>query len=146
MSNWTDRIVGDRMAVDREFSDQVRNSEFSNQEWGLIMTAVDFDIEHADDPDRARIVPDTENLPQMIPELEKVQGGMPGGPGAQGGTDSGTGVLDAIRGALGMGGDDGADRLDAAERLVGEYAEMLQARLEERGKWDDVREQYAESE
>jgi hypothetical protein len=146
MSNWTDRIVGDRMAVDREFSDQVRNSEFSNQEWGLIMTAVEFEIEHADDPDRARIVPDTESLPQMIPELEKVQGGMPGGPGSQR-QDSGTGVLDAIRGALGMGGgDDGADRLEAAERLVDEYADRLQARLEEKGKWDDVREQYAENE
>ncbi|MFB6255890.1 MAG: DUF5799 family protein, partial [Haloplanus sp.] len=60
MSNWTDRIVGDRMAVDREFSDRVRASEFSNQEWGLVMTAVDFEIEHAEDPDRARIVADTE--------------------------------------------------------------------------------------
>jgi hypothetical protein len=145
MSNWTDRIVGDRMAVDREFNDQVRNSEFSNQEWGLIMTAVDFEIEHADDPDRARIVPDTENLPQMIPELEKVQGGMPGGPDAQT-RDSGTGVLDAIRGALGVGGDDGADRLEAAERLVDEYAALLQAHLEENGKWNDVRETYAEEE
>jgi hypothetical protein len=146
MSDWTDRIVGDRMAVDREFNDQVRNSEFSNQEWGLIMTAVDFEIEHAADPDRARIVPDTENLPQMIPELEKVQQGMPGGPGAQGQRDSGTGVLDAIRGALGMGGggDDDDDRLEAAERLVDEYAAMLQTRLEEKGKWEEVRQAYAD--
>lgn len=144
MSNWTDRIVGDRMAVDREFNDRVRNSEFSNQEWGLIMTAVDFEIEHPDDPDRARIVPETENLPQMMPELEKVQQGMPGGPGEQGQRDSGTGVLDAIRGALGMGGDDGADRLDAAERLVDEYAATLQDHLEENGKWDDVREAYVD--
>jgi len=146
MSNWTDRIVGDRMAVDREFNDQVRNSEFSNQEWGLIMTAVDFEIEHAGDPDRARIVPDTENLPQMIPELEKVQQGMPGGPSARGQKDSGTGVLGAIRDALGMGsgGGDDADRLDAAERLVDEYAAMLQARLEEEEKWDEVREAYVD--
>ncbi|AZH25846.1 DUF5799 family protein [Haloplanus aerogenes] len=144
MSNWTDRIVGDRMAVDREFNDRVRNSEFSNQEWGLIMTAVDFEIEDADDPERARIVPDTESLPQMMPELEKVQQGMPGGPGGQSQQDSGTGVFDAIRGALGMGGDDEADRLEAAERLVGEYADALQARLEEKGKWDDIRERYAD--
>jgi len=141
MSNWTDRIVGDRMAVDREFSDRVRTSEFSNQEWGLVMTAVDFEIEHADDPDRARIVADTESLPQMIPELEKVQQGM--GPGGQSQADSGTGVLDAIRGALGMGdGDDDAEKLDAAERLVDEYASALQQRLEEKGKWDDIRQSY----
>ncbi|WP_338738081.1 DUF5799 family protein [Haloplanus salilacus] len=141
MSNWTDRIVSDRMAVDREFSDRVRSSEFTNQEWGLIMTAVEFEIEHADDPERARVVPDTENLPQMIPELEKVQGGM--GPGGQGGGgDSGDGVFDAIRGALGLSGDDEAERLDAAERLVEEYADALQERLEDRGKWDDVRDAY----
>jgi len=143
MSNWTDRIVGDRMAVDREFNERVLDSEFSNQEWGLIMTAVEFEIEHADDPDRARIVADTESLPQMLPELEKVQQGMgPGGPGAQGSRDSGTGVLDAIRGALGMGGGDDAERLDAAERLVDEYADALQRRLEAEGKWDEVRESY----
>lgn len=145
MSDWTDRIVGDRMAVDREFNDRVRESEFSNQEWGLIMTAVEFDIERAGDAERARVVADTERLPQMLPELEKVQQGMPGG--ADGGqrADSGTGVLDAIRGALGMDDDDGEERLDAAERLVDEYADALQARLEERGKWEDVREAYAES-
>jgi len=146
MSNWTDRIVGDRMAVDREFSDRVRTSEFSNQEWGLIMTAVDFEIVDADDADRARIVANTESLPQMLPELEKVRQGMgPGGPGAQQQADSGTGVLDAIRGALGMGGgDDDTEKLDAAERLVDEYAAALQQRLEEKGKWDDVRQAYVE--
>lgn len=142
MSNWTDRIVSDRMAVDREFSDRVRDSEFTNQEWDLLMTAVEFEIDHADDPDRARIVPDTENLPQMMPELEKVQGGMPGGPG-NAGDDSG-GVFDAISGALGLGSDDGTERLDEAERLVEEYADALQARLEERGKWEDVRGAYAD--
>ena len=143
MSDWTDRIVGDRMAVDREFSERVRDSEFSNQEWGLVMTAVDFEIEDADDPDRARIVADTESLPQMMPELAKVRQGMgPGGPGGQQQADSGTGVLDAIRGALGMGGDDDAEKLDAAERLVDEYAAALQQRLEEKGKWDDIRQAY----
>ncbi|WP_435066858.1 DUF5799 family protein [Haloplanus sp. C73] len=144
MSNWTDRIVGDRMAVDQKFGDRVRSSEFSNQEWGLIMTAVEFEIEHADDPEAARVVADTENLPEMMPELEKVQegGATPGGPG--GGNqqrDSGTGVLDAVRGALGLG-DDSEERLDAAERLVDEYAAALQQHLEEKGKWDDVRDAY----
>ena len=143
MSNWTDRIVSDRMAVDREFGDRVRASEFTNQEWGLIMTAIEFEIEHPEDPERARIVPDTENLPQMMPELEKVSQGMgPGGGGAS--RDSGTGVLDAIRGALGMDDGDEEERLDAAERLVDEYADELQAHLEDNGKWDDVRDAYDE--
>jgi len=142
MSNWTDRIVGDRMTVDQEFGERVRDSRFSNQEWGLIMTAIEFEIEHADDPERARIVADTENLPQMLPELEKVQQGMPGGPGGQSAQDSGTGVLDAVRGALGLSDDDSEAKLDAAERLVDEYAAELQRHLEDRGKWDDVRDTY----
>ncbi|WP_299333879.1 DUF5799 family protein [Haloplanus sp.] len=145
MSDWTDRIVSDRMAVDREFSDRVRASAFNNQEWGLIMTAVEFEIEHPDDPDRARLVPDTENLPQMVPELEKVQGGMgPGGPTGGGDHAGSGGVFDAIRGVLGLSGDDDAERLNDAERLVGEYADALQQHLEDSGKWDDVRDEYGE--
>jgi hypothetical protein len=140
MSDWTDRVVSDRMAVDREFSDRVHASEFSNQEWGLIMTAVEFEIERPDDPEQARIVPNTENLPQMMPELEKVQQAGPGGGTPQ--QDDGGGVLDAVRGALGLGDDGNEERLDAAEHLVGEYADALQARLEGKNKWADVREAY----
>jgi hypothetical protein len=132
MSNWTDRIVGDR----------VRASEFTNQQWGLIMTAVEFEIEDADDPDRARIVADTSQLPQILPELEKERGPM-GPAGGEGG--GGGGVFDAVRGALGLGDDDdGAEKLAAAERLVDEYTDALQDRLEDVGKWDEVRDAYAD--
>jgi hypothetical protein len=138
MSNWTDAIVGERMAVDRDFSERVRESDFSNQEWGLVMTAVEFEIENADDPDSARLVADTSNLPQMMPELENVRSQMGGG------SESSGGVVDSIKGALGLGGGGSGDseRLEAAERLVQEYAEELQERLESNGKWDSVRESY----
>jgi hypothetical protein len=138
MSNWTDAIVGERMALDRDFSDRVRESEFSNQEWGLIMTATEFEIEAAADPDRARIVADTSNLPEMMPELENVRSQMSGGGG-----ESSESVVDTIKSAFGLGGDDGDDeRLETAERLVQEYAEELQERLESKGKWQRVRESY----
>ncbi|MFB6196474.1 MAG: DUF5799 family protein [Haloplanus sp.] len=144
MSNWTDRIVGDRMAVDQEFTGRVNASEFTNQEWGLIMTAVEFEIEHAEDPERARIVADTGNLPQIIPELEKVQNQVgPGGDPTRNDDGEG-GVVDTIRGALGLGGSSDDEKLDAAERLVDEYADALQRHLEENGKWDDVRDAYAD--
>ncbi|MFB6256979.1 MAG: DUF5799 family protein, partial [Haloplanus sp.] len=39
MSEWTDTIVRDRMTVDQEFDERVRQSAFTSQEWGLIMTA-----------------------------------------------------------------------------------------------------------
>ena len=153
MSEWTDAIVGERMTVDNQFTDRVSASRFSSQEWGLIMTATEFEIEDADDPEDARIVADTSSLPAIMPELENVRsqvaamGGAPGGDaGGRGG--SGGGLMDSIKGALGLGGggNDGPsdEEIDAAERLVQEYADQLQARLEEVGKWERVRVAYQE--
>jgi len=154
MSEWTDAIVGDRMTVDNQFNDRVSASQFSSQEWGLIMTATEFEIENPDDPDEARIVADTSSLPAIMPELENVRsqmaamGGAPGG-GAGGGGGSGGGLVDSIKGALGLGGGGGNDgpsdeELEAAERLVQEYAAELQAQLESVGKWEQVRVAYQE--
>jgi hypothetical protein len=151
MSNWRDAIVGDRMAVDREFTPRVTDSGFSNQEWGLIMTAVEFEIEHPEDPEKARLVADTSKVEHVVPEMEKIQnemGGMPGGSGGGGGGSSG-GLLGSVRDALGLGGDDGPDveaTVNRADDLTGEYARMLQDRLEDQGKWERVREQAAEPE
>ncbi|MEZ3117050.1 DUF5799 family protein [Halobaculum sp. MBLA0147] len=154
MSDWTDAIVGDRMQVDQQFNSRVRQSTFTNQEWGLIMTATEFEIEDADDPETARIVADTEKLPQIMPELENMSdgmGGMAGGPGGgPGGGSGGGGLSDAISGikdaVLGGGGDSGPDeeKLAAAEDLTQEYAEALQDHLEQRGKWEQVRLAYQE--
>ena len=146
MSDWTDAIVGDRMAVDREFSQRVRESEFTNQQWGLIMTAIEFDIENADDPEAARIVADTEKLPQIMPELEKVNHGGPMGQ-QQGREGGGLGnIVSSVKESLMGGGDDGPDeeRVAAAERLTQEYADELQSHLEGKGKWEQVRIAYQE--
>ncbi|MWV64915.1 hypothetical protein GRS48_08800 [Halorubrum sp. JWXQ-INN 858] len=149
MSDWTDSIVGDRMTVDREFNERVVASEFTSQEWGLIMTATEFEIEDADDPEQARIVADTSKLPAIMPELENVRSQVAAMGGAPAGDDrggSGGGIVAAIKGALGLGGDGGPDDEDlaAAERLVGEYADALQAHLEDTGKWERVRVAYQE--
>ena len=148
MSEWTDAIVGERMTVDNQFNERVTASRFSSQEWGLIMTAAEFEIEHSNDPEAARLVADTSNLPAVMPELENVRSqvaAMGGGGGDAGG--SGGGIVDSILGALGLGGDgDGAsdEEIEAAERLVQEYADELQAHLEEVGKWEQVRVAYQE--
>jgi hypothetical protein len=150
MSEWTDAIVGERMTVDNQFTDRVAASRFSSQEWGLIMTATEFEIENPTDPDDARLVADTSSLPAIMPELENVRSqvaAMGGAPGGQDGGSSG-GLFDSIKGALGLGGsDDGgvdADELAAAERLVQEYADELQAHLEDNGRWEQVRLAYQE--
>jgi hypothetical protein len=146
---WTDRIVGDRMAVDREFADRVKSSQFSRQEWGLVMTATEFEIEHPEDDERARLVADTEKLPAVIPELDRISsqagpmgaGGENAGGGRSGG---GGGVFGSIRRAFGLGsgggGGDDEETAAAADRLAQEYAAELQRRLEGRGKWAEMRE------
>lgn len=142
MADWTDRIVGDRMRVDQEFNDRVQASEFSSQEWGLIMTAVEFEIADPEDPDAARIVANTEKLPQVMPELENIQDQMQAMGGAGGGTSkSSGGVLDSIKSAIGLGNGAGRDkqRLAAAESLTQEYADTLQQHLESKNKWEQVR-------
>ena len=146
-SDWTDAIVGERMAVDQQFSTEVRDSPFSNQEWGLIMTAAEFEIADADDPENARIVPETTKVAGIMPEVEKMSKGM-GAPGsaASGGDDGDDeGVFSSVKKSLGMGGDDGGtDRLEDAEALLERYAETLQAHLEEEGRWEQVRIAYQE--
>lgn len=135
---WTDRIVGERMAVDREFNDRVEQSEFSRQEWGLIMTAVEFEIENPES-EHAALVADTSKIPHILPELEKLQEQMSAAGAAPGGSSSSGGVFDSIKNALGLGsGGPDPERGDAASRLAQEYANELQNRLEENGKWEEV--------
>lgn len=146
-SDWTDAIVGERMAVDQQFSSKVRESSFSNQEWGLIMTAAEFDIEDADDPEAARIVPETSKVAAIMPEVEKMDQRM-GGAGGPSSGEKKRGITSTVKNALGLGGgnDDGADpeRVAAAEELLEGYAAALQEHLEEKGRWEQVRIAYQE--
>ncbi|ELY96565.1 hypothetical protein C482_15603 [Natrialba chahannaoensis JCM 10990] len=139
------------MTVDQEFSSRVASSQFSNQQWSLIMTATEFEIEDADEPEQAQLVADTSKLEQIIPELENVDAGMGamGGAGGAGGGRSGSGgsggLVDSIKGALGMGGsgNDHEEQREAAEQLTQEYADELQTHLESSGRWESVREAAA---
>ena len=146
MADWTDQIVGDRMAVDQEFASRVGQSRFSRQQWGLIMTAVEFEIERPDDPERARIVADTSKLEHILPELDQVDRQMAamGGAGGSPGGSSG-GFVSSIKGLLGLddGGEDDEQRA-AAEALAQEYATELQAHLEAEGRWEQIRQFAAE--
>ncbi|MFC7139376.1 DUF5799 family protein [Halosimplex aquaticum] len=140
-SDWSDRIVGERMQVDQEFAEKVAASNFSRQQWGLIMTAVEFEIEGPEDPETARLVADTSKVESIVPELENVDRatGMAAG-GGRPSDDSGGGLLDGVKDALGLGGGGGVDReqLAAAEEMAQMYAGDLQEKLESRGKWDEV--------
>jgi len=149
-NEWKDKLAGARMQVDQQFNDRVLNSEFTNQQWGLVMTAVEFEIENPENPETAEMVANTEKLDQILPELDKVEQGMgAAGPGGGGGGDSGGGILDTISNLLsGSGGGSGgvdAERRDAATALTGEYATELQKYLEKQGRWVDICESAAAS-
>ncbi|WP_227131367.1 DUF5799 family protein [Halorubellus salinus] len=146
---WTNRVVGERMSVDQEFNDRVTGSEFSNQEWSLIMSATQYTIDDPDDPEAASIVVDRDatNLEAIMPELENIQeqmgalGGAGGGKSDVGG--SGGSFFDGVKSALGLGGggssdEDYAARAETARELAGEYGRELQNHLEAKGRWEEV--------
>ena len=140
--DWQDMVVGARMTVDHEFTDRVRGSSLSNSQWGLVMTAVEFDVEDADDPENARIVADTSKLEHVLPEMQNVDEQMAmGGGGGRGQSKSSGGVVGGIKDALGLGSDDDGDgELEAeATQLAEAYADALQSHLENEGRWDAVR-------
>lgn len=152
MSHWTDAIIGERMAVDQSFNDRVTASQFSTAEWDLIMTATDLEMVDAEDPEAARIVADTDNVAGIIPELDAIRSqtaAMAGQPTGGDRPSNGGGLLESIKGALGLGsgGDDGVDeeKLAAAEELTAEYAEALQTHLEEADRFEQARNAYLDS-
>jgi len=142
-----DRIAAARMRVDQEFEDRVQASSFSRQQWGLVMTAIEFNIEEADDPEGARLVADTSKLSSVMSQVEDAgnRGPAMGGGGGRGGGSGGSsgssgGFFSAVTDALGLGGDSGKSGLQReAEQLAQEYAEELQAQLENRGRWEQIR-------
>jgi len=148
MSNdWQDLVVGARMAVDQQFTERVRGSSLSNSQWGLVMTAVEFDVEDAADPENARIVADTSKLEHVLPEMQNVDDQMAMGGGARGQSNDSGSVVGGIKDALGLGSDDdGDEELEAeATQLADEYADALQSHLEDEGKWESVRRAAADS-
>ncbi len=142
---WTDLLAGARMQVDQQFQEHLEQSDFTNQEWGLVMTAVDFEIQHADDPERAQLVADQEQIRQIIPELDNIQQQMGGAAQPVESNPDGGGMFGRLRQYLGFLSSDTAsskpdkERLTAAKTLVEEYTEQLEAYLRERERWEEIR-------
>lgn len=134
--SWTELIIRDRMEVDREFEDRIRESEFTPQEWNRIMTAVEFRVES--DGVREQLVADTSRIESVLPQLDEVNVGPHGVAGPPRRTSQDRGLLSKIATVLGIASDE-ADRHDEAVSLATEYAAALQERLEETGKWERVR-------
>jgi len=141
--DWTDRLAGARMQVDKQYQDTLEASSFTSQEWGLVMTAVDWEIDDPENPEEATLVADTSKLPDIIPELEQIQSDMGGAqrPVADG-PDTG-GLLGRVRQYVRSlsshtSGEPTEKRLADAKELVEGYTLELQQFLEERGQWADI--------
>jgi len=129
---WRDLIVGDRMQVDQQFAERVRQSEFSNQQWSLIMTAVELEVEGTGE--ETTLVADTSRVPDIIPELDRITEQM--GPQAGSLDRDGSGLLGSLKSSLGLGGGNADEEtVRAAERLAADYATELESHLRENGKW-----------
>jgi len=146
---WTDMLAGARMQVDQQFQERLEQSDFTNQEWGLVMTAVEFEVLNADDPEEAQLVADREQIRQIIPELDSIQREMGGAARPVESNPDGSGMFGRIKQYLGFLSDDTSDetnqeRLATAKVLVDEYTEQLEAYLRERGRWEEIRQAAAE--
>jgi hypothetical protein len=137
--DWQDLIVGARMSVDQQFANRVQASSLSRPQWGLVMTAVDFEFENPGDPEDARIVADTSSLKHVLPEMDNVDEQM--NQMGAGGSSGGSGVVGGIKDALGIGGgdDDHEELADESRELAQAYADELQAFLEDEGRFEEVR-------
>jgi len=132
--SWTERIAAERMQTDQEFADRVAASPLSSQQWGLVMTAVEFDIDGPEDPETAELVVDASKLTSVMDEIRRIGDRQPG---AAATSDRGGGLLDSVKNAFGVGETDDELR-ETAEDLAEEYAAALQTRLEDRGRWTEV--------
>ena len=137
--DWQDLIVGARMSVDQQFANRVQASSLSRPQWGLVMTAVDFEFENPGDPEDARIVADTSSLKHVLPEMDNVDEQM--NQMGAGGSSGGSGVVGGIKDALGIGGgdDDHEELADESRELAQAYADELQAFLEDEERFEEVR-------
>lgn len=148
-NDWTDMLAAERMRVDRKFEDQLESSSFSRQQWGLVMTAVEFRIDDPEDLDTATLRADTSKLSSVMSEIKNLGergGGMssPSGGVGAGSGGGGGGLLSKITGLF-SGSSGGGALQNEAEELTAQYTEKLQAHLEKRGRWSDICEQAAEA-
>ena len=146
-NDWTDMLAAERMRVDRKFEDQLEASSFSRQQWGLVMTAVEFRIDDPDEPENATLRADTSNLSSVMAEIKNLgeRGGGMGSPagGAAAGSSGGGGLLSTLTGLFSGGSGGGGALQNEAEELAAEYTEKLQSHLENRGRWQPICEQAA---
>lgn len=134
MPDWRDQLAGHRMQVDRNFADRIQESELTNREWSLVMTAVEFEIE-GEGAD-AQLVADTSRIDAVVSEFDTIQ---PGGGILAPYESSSEGIWELITEVIGSGPRSDTTKRESAIELANDYAEQLQIYLEEQGQWKSIR-------
>lgn len=136
-------LVGHRMYVDNEFTQRVLESGFSSAEWDIIMSVVSFRVHAPDEPEEATLYPAMDGLPDAIaatdelPDFQTVQHTQPRQ--RSGGRVSR--FVTQLRESLGLDfakKRDRHERVQAAEKLVSDYTEVLEIHLRQQSRWDDI--------
>lgn len=131
VTDWRDAIAAERMELDGEFADRVAEAGLTNRQWGLVMSAVELRIESPESPATAELVADTSALRSVVDDLVAMDDGGPLGVE----TDEGGGFLDWL-GSLRT--DESREMRATAASLAEEYADRLEERLRESGRWSRI--------
>lgn len=136
-------LIGHRMFVDNEFNERLLASDFSSAEWDIIMSVVTFRIHEPDDPEEAQLYPQLDGVPDAIaatddlPDFQKVQSMQP--------ERHTSGRLERfvgrVQSALGLDvrrKQKQHERIQNAEQLISDYAEVLEIHLRQQSDWADI--------
>jgi hypothetical protein len=152
MPEWTDKLARARIQVDKEFYESIERSQFTEQEWGLIMRATEWRVANPESPEHAKLVAETDKVAEILPQLSRIRQDVQtaaAGPEAarqrtlaEGFSGWINGFVEMLSRAVTSNSRD--SRVEDAEALAAEYAERVQDYLERRGKWNEVRKAAAE--
>jgi hypothetical protein len=130
MADWYSRAAHERVQVDSSFNSRLRDKPVTAHQWGLLMTAIEFDIVNPEEPERARIVPDVSKVDSVLDQVKEAED-APNAPAP----DS-PGIVERVKRALGISESEDPYKR-AARSLASQYATELQAELEKQGRWEE---------
>ncbi len=131
MADWYSRAVHERVTVDSAFNKHLRSKPITHHQWGLLMTAIEFDIVNPDEPERARIVPDLSKIDSVLPQVKEAEDA------ANAPTPDSAGVVERVKRAVGLAEPEDP-YVRVARSLASQYATELQEELEKQERWEET--------
>lgn len=131
-TDWEHEIINERLKVDREFQERVKESVFSPQSWELVMTAVSFEIVESNED--AHLSPNLDQLSSVLPAIAEIQQRTAGETNEK----DHQGIVGRFLRAVGLRHGPHEIYREEAETLISAYATALEQELRDRKRWDDI--------